>query len=609
MSGQRPDSFFVFPQRDRAEMMAPRIAETCRGYAGGDLRRRQDQLVARLRTSPAPDIALLRELACVRSLQIGKMTGGNASGLPLGSSWYNATSAATRRALDAAPLDTVSLELLADLTLRGSGRQITASVEGKNQGRGPLKEIEPADAAAALYFAVRSGNSNPAVMRACTSMLLRVGDVPMARDCSLRALDRGADSTWHLLRLSAIALWYADTLLGIPTFLSAAAAASSPGDRAELGWHLEPSFDVNECLACSNNGLLNPSMRWSRSYRPKWRLNESARLRFRSQPASELPGWIQAEVNRLGPDTLPMPILEFDKDPSQLFNRTVQAAGLFARNVLLHFRYTSYAGGAFRGCITLDVPYWPPCVPRRAPLSNTYIGVSASIASLWNPATSSPLALVAWAVPARDVAVDTTVTLEFRRWGLVGGTEWDSTVTMQRNASFENDALLMGSMVMPASSRQTVSVIVTQGRTRRGGLFRDDLTPLGTGDLEVSDPILGQAGSGVEWKGDSLPVMIAPLRTFRKNEAATLYYQVRSARTRSDAAVTARFYSGVDADGPFDKQLIAIRFPSTLKAGVNGNYRELRMPNLEKGVYPLELTLTVGGQRVGEARSALFGIQ
>ena len=110
-----------------------------------------------------------------------------------------------------------------------------------------LDDLWPdATAVAGMFKAYAAGVTAPGVLRACTEFSLRSNDIKTARSCAMQALARGADSTWHLLRLTRIAFREADTVGGSKQFFAAIAAAHDTAARAEAEWHLQWFLEPKE---------------------------------------------------------------------------------------------------------------------------------------------------------------------------------------------------------------------------------------------------------------------------------------------------------------------------------------------------------------------------
>lgn len=441
-----------------------------------------------------------------------------------------------------------------------------------------------------------------------------VGDFPTARDCAVRGLDHGRDSTWHMLRLSAMASWRLDTLEPTASFRSAVySIGESDAARQELGWHLEAPFRFrHECLACLVQGIFN--MGWHPMFPllDEGRLSPIQRRMFAQLPPVELLAWIEREIEltreALAPSSLrasPLYLPRTAQD-DEIWHR----GGELTRRIFKHFHRTSYRNGSFRACYTfIDFPR-PPCTPRHLTLPNSYLTTTLAVANIWDSTSGRPLTLLTWAVAGADLGREAwhpdKVSLEWRRWGITTGTQWDSSAVMPVPSGPAPPGWLIGVTPIPTGNAPTVSMMLTQGAARRGGVFVDGLAPLDTGPIAISDPLLGQEGTGAVWRVGSELVPLSPFWVFARREVVTMAFQVRAARPVAGARLRIRILAKDDHSGDDGRERITIIMPVEVPAGIDLHTKEIRMPDLEPGDYRFEIALLDGDAAVTAPRGVSF---
>ncbi len=234
----------------------------------------------------------------------------------------------------------------------------------------------------------------------------------------------------------------------------------------------------------------------------------------------------------------------------------------------------------------------------------------AHFASVWDPSSGAPLAVIDYALKSGDLAFEddsagkiAAIDLAFRQWSRA--TEQWLDTSLRRRLRFAGvpgkDQWVTGYVVIPSRGDVTTwSLVATQPDDRRLRAW-GDRPPLGTSYLRLSDLVLGAASQHETWTtttGTSVP--LAPLGTFDKAEPVSVYWQARSDVAREGVAITVRLFAvGVRGEKP----AIEVGFTTDLKAGINELDRLVGIDRLDKGEYRLEIAMH--GQDGAEAsRSA-----
>jgi hypothetical protein len=471
-----------------------------------------------------------------------------------------------------------------------------------------------------LVYAVRNGITPPALVRACTSLAITIGDFATARDCSIRGLDLGQDSTWHHLRLAAIASWARDTTPGVAHFLAASEASHHPGDREEVGWHLETAFhDRKYCLPCWINGVftVGPEPRAGMlrlSYKTP-RFTTAERNEFRNLPADSVVPWIMTKLDQSNRDSARTGVTELGRGYALLKRKehgVWEEGSELARRLFVHFRLTSYGRGTFRPCLHFVPPFDPPCTPRFIE-GPEHVPAAVAAHALWTP-SGIPFALVSWALLGADLARGPepvpTIELTWRAWDVSTGTVWDSTVaTRSPRDNGASRGWMMGAIAAPAGSFRTVGMTVTQGAARRGGAFYDSHIPLDTGAVALSDPVLGQSGTGPIYMLGSDSVRLAPLATHSGGSPVELFFQTRSREYAGEGTAKLRLLGLDEATGRLDRELLVFALPIDVELGVQSHRRELLLPDMKNGAYRLEIALALPTGLHVVPRATVFGVK
>jgi len=161
----------------------------------------------------------------MRLMLAGAFTHG-VSGINLGAGWAESIDASARRILMREPANDTALTVYAGLALINGVNQRFGAPENPDDVID--RSLDPLPAGTALpqlIRAIRAGSGSDFIRRACVSLAIDAGDFGSARDCAIRALMLGSDSTWHHLRLTAMAMWREDTTEGLARFRAAVLAS------------------------------------------------------------------------------------------------------------------------------------------------------------------------------------------------------------------------------------------------------------------------------------------------------------------------------------------------------------------------------------------------
>jgi hypothetical protein len=165
-----------------------------------------------------------------------------------------------------------------------------------------------------------------------------------------------------------------------------------------------------------------------------------------------------------------------------------------------------------------------------------------------------------------------------------------------------DDAHLTGYGVVPSNGDVTAwSLFAGQGADRAGRAWGDRVPPLTSGDLAMSDLVIGAESQGQTWTttgGTQVP--LGPLGAFDKEEPVAVYWQVRSGVARDPVRIVIALYRA----GPRDTEqaVLEVAFDGRLAAGLNELQRNLGVAELDGGSYRVEVTV-----RDGEADAVRSG--
>jgi hypothetical protein len=567
----------------------------------------QDRLAQLLERDSS--LTVIEDLACARALlfALGAPHVREAPGMPVGQSWGDGAMSAAARGLQRFPGNAELAELLGIILQEVLPARHPVAPD-PNGERMDTRNTDLPAAAAAIYGAVQLGARSPGLFRSCASLMIDLGDLTTAHDCSIRALAEGHDSTWHLLRLASIAFVTADTVTAMKAMELAALTSHDAPARAELGWHLESA--ASQCRACMVAGAMNPS--GTQNYRPGDYLSATERGEWFALPDSGVSLWIGAAIK----DRLPLQDGEgynrLKGLATPLLSAVWRQASLIPATLIRHFLYTSYGGGTFRAC-ERD-PFGVSCWPS-VPDDKHHLALAADVWRLWDPASGAPIQVLGLALPVRGLAFtgsgpnrSATVDVHFRQWTLPG--VWRDTGFVRQirvSESAGDDGTWFASVIVPGAELPSWSVMVSQSTLRRGGAHLEVRPTVGGTDLELSDLVLGSAEQPLAWQNGVTAVPLAPIHAFSRKQSIQLYYQVRADTARPSVNVSITVRRIVDGL-PTDESVLSMAFATTVKRGINEAQRELDHSHLPSGDYELGVEIQrPGGVRIH--RTTLVAVQ
>jgi hypothetical protein len=240
------------------------------------------------------------------------------------------------------------------------------------------------------------------------------------------------------------------------------------------------------------------------------------------------------------------------------------------------------------------------------------IHVQARLHRLWDPLSGAPLALVTYAVPSKDLAIETqdmlrttSLDIAIRQWD-PGQNAWrDTTVTRRFTVPDTNvrRPTLTGFVVLPSSPGvSSWSVVVSQPAQRRGRDYDVSTPGLGHGDIELSDLVLGSAAQRLTWELHNVPISLAPTGAVDRTQPVSLYYQIRSANASTTLQTVVAMYRVKDG---VEQQSAAlqIEYDQPVRAGINEVAPTVDVSRLPVGAYRLEVQLRDANDHVLARRS------
>ncbi len=600
------DSHFV--QIDRHASVPERVRAACPSAHATDygaLIKEQDAFVDSVRKPNASATAWLG-LACSRALLFA-MGAPSREGpmMRLGTPWISAAIDEVVEALTREPANPHAAQLLAAIAFEVVPARMPAGEEREGD-RWTLThhlEVTPPIVprlANLLYRAVKLGVADSGVLRACTSLMFDAGDIATAHECSGRALALGSDSTWHLLRLTWLAVLRRDTTSAKQFFTAALRSAHAPSARAELGWHLEsPCLPHN---ACSPTGLL------------AFHLPNADKGQWLVTPDSLVEQWFAAQlVEAARGDTTRF--WRGEQGPWTQVRSAIRGGANWSalvRHLVAHFADVSYAGATFRACEVVNVTN-PPCWTTLIPYGRAPLELVAQVDHLWDPATGSPIDLLPYTIVGTDLAAHDSagrrtalVNLELRRWGGAGASDTTIRESLALPPHTPKHPAFTGYIVVPTlSGLDSWSLMASQVELRQGGVFQDGKAPLDSGPLVVSDLVLGMASQGLVWETGGRQVVLAPQDMVARNEPVRLYYQVKSDIDRVSVRTTLRLFPE-GADRATTKPAMQIAFETPIRRGLNEIERELSVTQLASGRYWFDIEVVDTGADVTSRRSVVM---
>lgn len=604
-----------FVQRDRQGLLSQRLDRACPATLPTGDRQLRD-LVSALHNSiwqgtAEPDDRRRQACAMARLAAQGARVTGHAA-VPLGESWLEAAFDAALQAYAFEAVRAPSADVLSVLLMEGARPPLQAAPDfGAN--RAPDGSLDATRAVSRLLEASLQPDASETTRRGCVSAALTTGDVVTARECIHAALDVGQDSTWHLLRLAALAFWQAEPGRGARILDLAVASARDPVDREEVGWHLEPSFDADgDCIVCWGNGLLNPFGPALRPIRERYELSPAERLRWRasgSPPPGDrlaaLRSVFAGEQTDRGAEPLRWP-------PGERFGQVVATAPATARNAMIHFYYTTYGAGTFRACRKFAPAIEPPCIPRWRAGDDEILAVQMVTRRFWETGGSPRRRAIVIAVEPPTSGRFEDLRLVVRAWGWHAGTVYHHVMAESLPAA-ESRRPIGRAIVLDDTGIDAIGVLAVNWKGARGGLWHDlETTSEQAGAVaaadslvELSDPfVTTDTSSAAPGPAPGLP-WPAISRTVDAGEPVRIAFQVRNP---GDAVTGVRIgieVAGLSDTWEADRPGLRVEAEFEAPPGISVHSQVIGFRNLKAGIYRLRIGLLTGGGMAGVREETL----
>ena len=533
-------------------------------------------------TNPAPDhdavlLACVRATGMVRGLkaQVGYL-------MPLGTRLLDGAMRVLVPVASRHPGNRDAARLLAALSvLAVRVDSIVLLADGARQ-----TGVPPGKLANIMFASARAGVTDSGVYRACTSLLLEAGDSTTARECSSRALERGLDSTWHLVRLAYLASRAQEPARSLEYFRESAFDAQDASGRGEVAWQL----DLRRGPVSRKRGETFVMSALSATERAEWM--------SLADPAARL-AWLDhriaaaAKVSRMsGVEVL-----------YHHFDGLAPARGSLFGCTLSYAFVLLTPGNPIDPNGTEVHPTIPvSCFPTLDP-DITLIPTAIRRYRLWDE-RGSPVSVVTYAISnLASVASAGPAELDFREYRQPEHAWFDTTIAELEPAEpRDSPSATRGLFLVPRlNGAADWSVTVVQGDNRRA-VVADSDRPLDDGELIVSDVVLGDPTQHLAWRrsdGDS--VIFAPLGTVDRRNVLEAFAQVRSSAPRP--ATTTLSVFRVEHGERQPRATIAIGGHAPLGAGVSSWHERLDLSRLRPGTYDIELVVAAGAdQSTGRTR-------
>jgi hypothetical protein len=428
-----------------------------------------------------------------------------------------------------------------------------------------------------ILLAFLAGNREPLLLKACAALALDLDRRAEASECSRAALDTGADSTWHYLRLGYIA-----ARDGLPPYIvrqyleSAIVAARTPEDIARVGWHLDyraPGFweDAQAALGERRGHItvFREKAAWMES-------SAAERLAMFARRFSFLGDW-----GRVG------------------------SGDAYA---YAHFHAILHSAGDFRTCAFPANPSFPGQTDARCrpPFE---VAIPSTVAPhlhsrpvrLWHPNTMVPVAVIPYAIETTawgQTGADTVVRLSVRMEGKSpAATRFAAVMLRPPSGTRANRGeFLTGYVTIAQGPEEPVlfrlevrrdEAVVTSGLA--GSEPRD-----GAG-IQVSDLVIGTGQLALRWPdpGENRP-LFHPFPTVpRENRTIELYMQALNPFEAVRGRIQLQLRR-VDKDGNQDRLINSFGWEQELEQGLTEIQRQLDVRTLGSGSYQVEMLISPG---------------
>lgn len=251
----------------------------------------------------------------------------------------------------------------------------------------------------------------------------------------------------------------------------------------------------------------------------------------------------------------------------------------------------------------------------NTPRGGRNVALRSRLHRLWDPLSMSPIALVTFAVPIRDLSLQvnagkrtTAFDLELRQWDPVTEQWRDSTFSRRLvipDAATERSNLV-GFEVVPTTPGVTAwSLVATQPGQVRGRAYDVDTPGLSIGPVVLSDLVIGSDAQGIAWKLHEVAIPLAPDNAVDRKAPVSLYFQIKSGEVHPDLRATVALYK-VERDVARDTAALQVSYHQEVRAGVTEVAPALDVSRLAPGSYSLEVRLTdARGTVLARRRAAL----
>ncbi|HEY4099959.1 MAG TPA: hypothetical protein VGM20_03685 [Gemmatimonadales bacterium] len=241
------------------------------------------------------------------------------------------------------------------------------------------------------------------------------------------------------------------------------------------------------------------------------------------------------------------------------------------------------------------------------------IAIVSRLHRLWDPISAAPIALITYAFPIKDLAVQsggagvsTTVDLTVRQWDRDADRWQDTSVSrhFQIADTGSKATNLVGYVVTPSSSGVSAwSVVATQPEQRRGRAMDVTTAGLDPGPVAISDLVFGSSAQGLSWRLHGEPIPLAPTNAVDRRDTVSMYYQIRSETQRDGLRTTVALYpirDGVVSDSA----ALQVTFDQAVHSGINEVAPIVDLSNLDRGSYRVEVRLVDAAGRALVRRRA-----
>lgn len=542
----------------------------------GDLRLRADSLGAVLR----PDSVVFRRITCTRAMLAVRRTTASASGpdMPLGTPWAVGALISADRWVLASQGDTLPATFEAAIAMTLSRLQGVAANSSfrrlRPSDRDPLPMLKQ------LVRTLDEGNRSSTLLVGCTALALDVDDFALAERCSRRALEVGADSSWHLIRLSYASARTQKPMAEVLKFTDAAIlTAHSREDAAQIGWHLDyraPGFFEDAAHAMND-----------------WRGSEVV---FREKAT-----WLAAEpAERLA---------RFHRRMEELADFFGVAGG--NAYLYVHFSSIVHSASDFRTCHSRETSPRYCMAPHLMNAPAQPVPLLTRMTRFWNPATMQLTGVVSYALGMSATRVvgnqdSSRVILALTPWvrGPLGGRVQRYRISLPRTAASRDDQFQTGYITFPVSDTGAIAVQL-EAQDQRGASMATAISGVAALDgvgFALSDLAVGPLVKGMTWNlGDSVQVPLHPFPSVSRDAPeVSIFFQVLGKEHADSAKASLRLFRA-DGEGAQEKPLLAVTWSVAMRQGLTNVERVLDLSRLPAGKYLLEVSVSLSHGDANEA--------